>query len=153
MDNNSIEAKIEALLFPLLEDTDIFITTIKIKPTNNVKVYLDADSGLDVGKSVKVNRKLYAAIEEAAIFPNGDYSLEVSSPGIDEPLGSLRQYIKNIGRTVEVTPIEGKEVLGKMIAATEEKITLEVKIPKKKEVNIVEIPFSFIKKTVVQVTF
>ena len=42
-------------------------------------------------------------MEEAAWFPEGDFSLEVSSPGIDEPLVLNRQYVKNMGRKVEVT--------------------------------------------------
>lgn len=153
MESNTTEARIETLLLPLLEETDIFLTAIKIKPTNNIKVYLDADSGLDVRKSATVNRKLYALIEEAGMFPDGDFSLEVSSPGVDEPLVSLRQYKKNIGRTVEITPSEGAEVMGILKDANEEKVTVEVKVGKKKEVKLVEVPFSFIKKTVVQVTF
>lgn len=153
MESQSTEARIESLLLPLLENTDIFLTAIKIKPTNNIKVYLDADNGLDVRKSATVNRKLYHLIEEAQMFPEGDYSLEVSSPGVDEPLVSIRQYKKNVGRTVEITPMEGAEVLGLLKEVTEEKVVLEVKVGKKKEVTVVEIPLSFIKKIVVQVTF
>jgi len=153
MESQSTEARIELLLLPLLEDTDIFLTAIKIKPTNNIKVYLDADNGLDVRKSATVNRKLYHLIEEAQMFPDGDYSLEVSSPGIEEPLVSIRQYKKNVGRTVEVTPIEGVEVLGVLKEVTEDKVVLEVKVGKKKEISMVEVPLSFIKKIVVQVTF
>ncbi len=153
MESGTTETKIEQLLLPLLEGSDMFLTSIKIKPTNNIKVYLDADEGLNVSKSAGINRKLYHLIEEAQLFPDGDYSLEVSSPGIDEPLMSMRQYLKNIGRTVEVTPIEGKEILGILKEVTEEKVVIAEKIPKKKETNDVEVPFSFIKKTIVQVTF
>lgn len=153
MDSNTPEARIENLLQPLLEGTDMYITCIKIKPTNNIKVYLDADSGLNVSKSASVNRKLYALLEEAQMYPDGDFSLEVSSPGIDEPLVSLRQYKKNVGRSVEVTPLEGKEIIGLLKEVTEDKVILAVKQGKKKETDDVEIPLSFIKKTVVQVTF
>jgi ribosome maturation factor RimP len=145
--------KIKELTEPILEGTDIFIVSLKIKPTNNIKLFLDADSGLSVEKSIRVNRKLYAAIEETQLFPDGDFSLEVSSPGVDEPLGQWRQYRKNIGRTVEVTPLEGKEQTGVLKEVDEEKIVLEVKQPKKKETTIVEIPFSAIKTTVVQIIF
>jgi ribosome maturation factor RimP len=147
--------KIIALTEPLLADSDMFIVNVKIKPTNNVKLYLDADSGLSISKSATVNRKLHTLIEEANLFPEGDFSLEVSSPGVDEPLNSLRQYKKNIGRTVLITPAgeDAKDVLGVLKEATEEKVVLEVKIPKKKETEMVEIPFSDIKKTVVQIIF
>lgn len=146
--------KIKELTEPLLEGTDIFIVNIKVKPTNNIKLFLDADEGLSVEKSARVNRKLYHAIEEAQMFPDGDFSLEVSSPGVDEPLAQYRQYLKNIGRTLLVTPAEGADVLGVLKEANEEKIVLEVTLnPKKKETTLVEIPFSAIKKTVVQIIF
>ncbi|NMD29242.1 MAG: ribosome maturation factor, partial [Bacteroidetes bacterium] len=46
-------------------------------------------------------------IEETALFPDGNFSLEVSSPGIDEPLKLHRQYEKNKGRNVEVVLNDG----------------------------------------------
>lgn len=146
--------QIKNLLAPLLEGTDMFLTNIKIKPTNNVKVFLDADSGLSIQKSASVNRKLYALIEEGGIFPNGDFSLEVSSPGVDEPLTSLRQYRKNTGRTVTVTyGAEDHEKTGILKEADDLKIILELKIPKKKETVQEEIPVSDIKKIIVQIVF
>lgn len=131
----------------------MFIVNVKIKPTNNIKLYLDADSGLSVGKSAEINRKLYKLIEAEAMFPDGDFSLEVSSPGVDEPLLSDRQYKKNIGRTVLITPAEGKDILGLLKEVLEDKLVLEVKVPKKKETAVVEVPLADIKKTVVQITF
>jgi ribosome maturation factor RimP len=145
--------KIRQLTEPLLEGTDMFIINIKIKPVNNIKLYIDADEGLSIKKSAEVNRKLYHLIEEEQMFPDGDFSLEVSSPGVDEPLTQERQYRKNIGRTVLVTPVEGVDVLGVLKDVTEENIVLEVKVPKKKETTTVEMLLSDIKKTVVQIIF
>ncbi len=144
--------KIKSLLEPLLEGTDMFLVNMRIKPINNVKVFLDSDSGLSIEKSAAINRKLYALIESEELFPEGDYSLEVSSPGIDEPLSGLRQYKKNIGRKVEITPVEGTEQTGILKEVTHEGIVLEMK-NKKKEITTAEIPFSQIKKTVVQIIF
>jgi len=146
--------KVYALLEPMLEGTDIFIVNIKVKPVNNIKVYLDADSGFSIEKCTLVNRKLYAGIEAEQMFPDGDFSLEVSSPGVDEPLLQVRQYKKNIGRKVTVTDNEGVERTGIMKDATDESITLEIKGPKQKDATIIaEIPFVNIKKTVVQIIF
>ncbi|OJW83540.1 MAG: hypothetical protein BGO69_08230 [Bacteroidetes bacterium 46-16] len=130
----------------------MFLVNMRIKPINNVKVFLDSDSGLSIEKSAAINRKLYALIESEELFPEGDYSLEVSSPGIDEPLSGLRQYKKNIGRKVEITPVEGTEQTGILKEVTHEGIVLEMK-NKKKEITTAEIPFSQIKKTVVQIIF
>jgi ribosome maturation factor RimP len=146
-------SKIEALLAPLLEGTDMFVTNLQIEPGNNIKLFLDADEGLNVQKSVSINRQLVAQIDELGWYPNGDYSLEVSSPGVDEPLRSIRQYKKNIGRTLAVTNIEDLEQIGVLKAVTEVGISLEVKINKKKETALVEVPFENIKQSIVQVIF
>jgi len=148
-----ITEQIEQMLLPLLEGSDMFVVNIKIKPTNNIKVFIDADSGFSISKSSSINRKLYNAIEEAQLFPDGDFSLEVSSPGVDEPLKQQRQYAKNIGRQVEVTPLEGAVFTGTLKEVADDKITVEVKVPKKKEVNTIVIPFSEIKQSVIQISF
>ena len=145
--------KIQAFIEPLLEGTDVFIVDVKIKPTNNIKVFLDADAGFSIEKCVAVNRKLYHLLEESGMYPTGDFSLEVSSPGIDEPLMQLRQYKKNVGRKVAVTENDDKETIGMLTAVTDEAVTMEVKVPKTKEPVIIEIPFSNIKKTIVQIIF
>jgi len=146
-------SKIEALLAPLLEGTDMFVTNLQIEPGNNIKLFLDADEGLNVQKSVSINRQLVAQIDELGWYPNGDYSLEVSSPGVDEPLRSLRQYNKNICRTLAVTNVEDLEQIGVMEAVKEKGISIEVKINKKKETALVEVPFENIKQSIVQVIF
>jgi len=145
--------KIEALLAPLLEGTDMFVTSLQIEPGNNIKLFLDADEGLNVQKSVSINRQLVAQIDELGWYPNGDYSLEVSSPGVDEPLRSIRQYRKNIGRTLAVTTMEDLEQIGELKTVAATGITLAVKINKKKEIALVEIPFEQIKQSIVQVIF
>lgn len=146
--------KIEQMLMPIIEGTDIFVISIKVKPTNNIKIFLDADDGFPISKSTSVNKKLRRLIDEEGMFPEGDYSLEVSSPGVDEPLLFVRQYQKNVGRNIEITPIEGETVIGKLTSADDEKVVLEVLAsPKKKETSTVEIPFNSIKQAVVQISF
>ncbi len=146
--------KIEALITPLLEGTDMFVVAVKMKPTNNLKVFLDADAGLSIGKISQINKKLYALIEESQLFPDGDFSLEVSSPGVDEPLTSIRQYKKNIGRTVAIVfNEEAPEKVGVLKEVLEDSLLIESKINKKKETETVVIPFSAIKTITVQIVF
>ncbi len=145
---------VEKLLGPLLQD-DIFLVSIKIKPINNIKIYLDADGGLGIEKCIKINRALYKIMEEMAMYPDGDFSLEISSPGIDEPLKLLRQYKKNIGRNVEVTTNDDAKQEGKLVNATEDAITMEYSEGKGKKAVIQQknISFSDIKQTKVQIKF
>ena len=107
------EAQIQVLEHKVGEliaaEPDLFLVEVKIKPTNNIKVFIDGDRGISIEKLVQYNRRLYKQIEEENMFPNGDFSLEVSSPGVDEPLKMHRQYLKNFGRFAEVTDKEGNK--------------------------------------------
>ena len=89
------------------------------------------------------------------MFPQGDFSLEVSSPGVDKPLKLHRQYLKNIGRNIEVTFNDGSKKEGKLLQATNEDIILEQinGKGKKAETQQLVIPFSNIKTTTVQIQF
>lgn len=145
---------VEKLIEPLLEG-DVFLVSVRIKPINNIKIYLDADGGLGIEKCIRINRALYKIMEEKAMYPDGDFSLEVSSPGIDEPLKLLRQYKKNIGRNVEVITSDDIKREGKLTDATEEKISIEYTVGKgkKAETKTEEIGFNNIKQTTVLVKF
>jgi ribosome maturation factor RimP len=153
----STDANIEIVKKILLSKLydDIFLVEMKVKPINNFKIYLDADSGLGIEKCIKINRALYKQLEEMAVYPEGDFSLEVSSPGIEEPLKLLRQYVKNIGRSVEVTMQDDSIKEGTLLAATEDEIEIEFTEGKgKKAVTTkLSIPFAEIKQTVVQIKF
>ncbi len=145
---------VEKLIEPLLFD-DIFLVSIKIKPTNNFKIYLDADSGLGIEKCIKINRALYKIMEEMGLYPDGDFSLEVSSPGIDEPLKLLRQYKKNMGRSVEVTNNDESKKEGILKEVTGDAITIEQTAGKGKKAVTVNTAISFtdIKQTKVLIKF
>ena len=84
-----------------------FLVEVRIKPTNNIRVAVDADAGLSIQHCVGYNRALYKRLEESGLFPADDFSLEVTSPGLDEPLKMHRQYLKNLGRPVEVMLTDG----------------------------------------------
>lgn len=145
---------VEKLIGPLLQD-DVFLVSVKIKPTNNIKIYLDADGGLGIEKCIRINRALYKVMEEKGLYPDGDFSLEVSSPGIDEPLKLLRQYKKNIGRNVEVTTLDEAKKEGRLTGVAEDGIIIEYTTGKgkKAETKQEEISFDNIKQTKVLVKF
>jgi ribosome maturation factor RimP len=132
-----------------------FLVEIRIKPTNNIKVFIDADEGINLAVLVQYNRKLYKLIEESALYPDGNFSLEVSSPGLDEPLKMYRQYQKNIGRFVDVLMNDSTKKEGKLIEATEDGIIIEYETGKgkKKEIKQETILFTDIKHTKIQIKF
>ena len=146
----AIEQKIMALIDP---DPENFLVDVKIRPGNNVKVFVDADRGISIDKLAQYNRSLYRQIEESGLFPNNDFSLEISSPGLDEPLRLSRQYLKNIGRYVEVLLKNGIKKEGKLISATDKEIVIEEEKGNKKKKEIIQHSLSYddIKTTKIQI--
>lgn len=159
MANEQVFASIRQLTEDMLaQDPEYFLVEVRIKPTNNVKVYVDGDKGVPIEKLVQLNRTLYSQLESEGLFPGNDFSLEVSSPGLDEPLKLYRQYIKNIGRKVEVTLVDDSVKEGTLLEATPEHITLEETPDKKKrkikeETKQFNILFNEIKHTKVCIVF
>lgn len=150
---NSVIGQITEITETLIKDSALFLVDLKIKPTNNVKVFIDGDAGVSIEVVSKLNRALYKQIEERSLFPDGDFSLEVSSPGVDEPLKFFRQYKKNVGRKVAVTLQDEQVISGILKEADESGITLQEEIGKKKETREVSVSFDKIKKTIVQISF
>ena len=118
-------------------------------------MFLDADDGITIEKCTSVNKALYKYIEETGIFPDGNFSLEVSSPGVDEPLKLHRQYKKNTGRKVEVLMNDGKKIEGILLNAGDDAITIEERTGKgnKTTIRSTTILFNQIKHTTVLITF
>jgi ribosome maturation factor RimP len=134
MVSGELQKNIEDYVSELLQKEDnVFLVDAKIKPGNNITVFLDADNGLTIDTCTLINRALYKKIEENALFANGDFSLEVSSAGVDEPLKLHRQYKKNIGRTVEVLFNDDTKKHGKLVEVKDDEITIEERDPKAKK--------------------
>lgn len=136
-------------------EPEYFLVEVKISPANDVKVFLDGDTGISIEKCVQCNRVLYKKIEEEHVFPSDDFSLEVSSPGLDQPLKLLRQYKKNIGRLIDVVLVDGTKKTGRLIELNEDGIILEEARGKNKKREVLNhtIPFNNIKKTTIQIVF
>ena len=133
----------------------VFPVEVKISPANDIKVFLDADDGITIEKCTSVNKALYKYIEETGMFPDGNFSLEVSSPGVDEPLKLHRQYQKNIGRKVEVLLNDGNKKEGTLLNVSDDEIIIEEKTGKgnKTIITAATILFNQIKHTTVLITF
>jgi ribosome maturation factor RimP len=156
MEVNDLKERVYSIIEPLIsEDPEYFLVFVKVKPGHNIRIYLDGDNGLPIQKCTYFNRKIYKAIEEAGWFPDGDFSLEISSPGVDEPLILKRQYNKNIGRKVEVELVDGTQKTGTLTTVAENDIIIEWIEGKGKKATPHQllIPFENIKSTIVQIQF
>lgn len=156
MDSQDLVSEIRKMAEAQLKDGSHFvvdvIATFKGTP-GKVLVTMDGDKGIGIDDCAEMSRDLSKALDETNLIP-GAFTLEVSTPGLDQPLKSKRQYVKNIGRSVRVRLADKMEE-GKLTAVDENSIQLmqAVGSGKKKEEKTVEIPFDKIDKTIVLVSF
>lgn len=114
------------------ELADCFVTDLQINGSK-IAVFVDSDSDMGFDKCRKISRFLEAHFDETKAFGE-KYLLEVSSPGIGNPLKFKRQYRKNIGRKVEITTTEGPKVPGVLKEVNDKGVVVEYEI-KVKEGN------------------
>lgn len=140
-----------------LEDDSFFIVDVISKGVTGktkVLVLLDGDEGVTIDDCAHLSRKLAEDIELEDVIDVA-YILEVSSPGLDHPLASARQYKKNVGRRLKVRLLEGSTLEGELKSVSEAGILLaaEKKEKKKKLIEEKELSFSDIEKANVLVSF
>ncbi len=158
---NVVEERVTDLLEEKFQEPDFadcFIIEIKLHANQKLEVFVDSDSGMNFAKCQQISRYLESYIDEGN-WLGEKYTLEVSSPGVGRPLKLARQYRNNIGRKLEVQQKDGNSQTGTLIAADDQRITLEEKVRvkdgkrKKTEVVQTSIPLEDIAKAVVKITF
>ncbi len=150
--------ELEKIVVDNLLDDSLFLVELSVSKTKGpkkIKILIDGDEGLSIDRCSETSRKLAGILEERDIIDQA-YVLEVSSPGVDYPLKSLRQYKKNIGRRIKILLNDDKEVKGELQLVLENHVVInkEEKVKSKKIKYIpTEINFSDIKKTNVLISF
>jgi len=139
------------------DQKDLFVVDVVIaghEGSRKISVLIDGDQGVNISEYARISRKLSNDLEEMDLI-KGKYVLEVSSPGVDYPLSSARQYQKNIDRMIKVKKTDGGIVKGKLLGVSENTIFIdrEEKIKNKVVLEKEEIPFEKIDQTNVLVTF
>ena len=113
--------KVAQLLESALEENkSLFLIDLNISEDNQIRVILDGDTGVTVEDCMAISR----AIEHNLDREEYDFSLEVMSAGVSEPLTLPRQYKKNIGRNLKLRTKTEENIEGELISATEENCTL-----------------------------
>ena len=156
--NMMFKNKVQTLLDTALAEREhLFLIDLSINEANKISVVLDGDFGVNLQDCIDVSR----AIENNLDREEQDFSLEVASAGVSSPLKLVRQFKKNIGRTLKVKTTSSEEVEAELTAADDEKITLEwqarepKKIGKGKETvdKKLELSYENIKEAVVIISF
>ena len=98
------KTRVEELIQAFLEERkDIYLVDLKISAGNDVVVILDGDESLSIQDCLDASRAIEFNLDREEV----DFSLQVMSAGLSEPLKLPRQYKKNVGRELEVTRSEG----------------------------------------------
>jgi len=155
-----IEDKIEKLTLQAINELayeDCFLVDLKVNNTR-VEIFLDSDESVTFEKCRKISRFIEAVLDEEQ-WLGEKYTLEVSSAGVGKPLKFTRQYVKNIGRTIEIKKEDGEKMKGTLVAANEDSVSIQYtetikEGKKKKKVETeVAIPREQIKEAKIKVSF
>lgn len=153
-----IVQKIKEMAQSHLQDASHFVVDVllsKYKPYK-VTVILDGDKGITIDDCTEVSRKLSEELDALDLISD-NYTLEVGTPGLDQPLKLKRQYVKNVGRELKVIRKDKSIVQGLLMKSDEDKIVLQVNLKEKGVKKAIqtesEIHFNDIEKATVMVSF
>ena len=153
MDSNKVKQLIEEAI---AENPSLFLIDWKITPDDKIVILADGDESLSVEDIVRISRYVEHNLDREEC----DFALEVSSPGVGSNLTMPRQFVKNIGRTLEAT-LNDKVMEGEIVEADEEGVTIfwearEQKAVGKGKITVEheeKINYADIKKAIIKVTF
>ncbi len=140
----------------LIAKPSLFLIDLTISNTFKITVNLDGDTGVDLQDCIDISRLVEGNLDRE----EQDFSLEVASVGIGSPLKLVRQYIKNVGRTL-IVKLATETIEAELVEANDNFIILSwmarepKKIGKGKETvqKRQQIPYTEIKEAIVTVTF
>ena len=124
------EARTEEYLLPLMKEHNfelVDVEYVKEAGTWYLRAYIDKEGGITVDDCEVINRKLSDWLDEED-FIEESYILEVSSPGLGRPLKKEKDYVRSMGREVEVRLYKAidrqKEFTGTLSAYDDKTVTL-----------------------------
>lgn len=150
-----LEENIKIYTEEFLQDSEYFIVDVVRGSSNKktkISVFIDADTSVAIEKCAEVSKHVTARVDDELNFEDA-YIIEVSSAGLDRPLQLKRQYLKNIGRDVEVLLNNGEKLTGTLTTVNDDSILLVKKKTKKTPEEELTIENNNIKSTKVIISF
>ena len=116
-----------------------FIVDVSVSKDNDIVLTIESEEGtIELDDCVSLSRFFETKFDREV----EDYSLTVSSAGLDQPFKVLKQYLKAVGSKVEVQLKGGKKMVAVLAAADEESVTLKYSVKEavegKKKKELVE---------------
>ncbi len=150
-------AQVSELITDCIVSDEIFVVDVAVSESpvkQKVTIVLDSDSGIGIDECAKISRCLGRKLEEQTPEDYA-FTLEVTSPGADQPLKLRRQYPRHVGRTLDITLADGTKKTGVMTEVTDTGIALEAQTKQGKKIvtEPVVIPFDEIEKAQIVISF
>ena len=125
-----------------LSDKALFLVDIRVLPTGKIEVYADGKTNITIDECAQLSRHIHNFLEEKGLMTD-NLSLDVSSPGMDEPLKVAQQFQKQLNKNVDVVLKNGLKITGELLTADENQIVIKEVIKIKKAETIEEHTYSF----------
>ncbi|WP_339918969.1 ribosome assembly cofactor RimP [uncultured Flavobacterium sp.] len=140
----------------LVEKPSLFLIDLTITDAFKVIITLDDDNGVVLQDCIDISRAIDASLDRE----EQDYSMEVASAGVSLPLKKIRQYKKNIGRTL-IVKTNTENIEAELVEANDDFVILSWKAREPKKIGkgketvekTLQIPYADIKEAIVTVTF
>jgi ribosome maturation factor RimP len=130
VDIEAVKLKIEGWLEEkFAQQPEFFLVDVKMQG-RKISVFLDGDNGIPIDKCAEFSRYLERHLE-GEMLVDANYILEVSSPGMDNPLKTKRQYKNAVGREVSIVKFDGIRLDGVLKDADETRLVLEIAVKEK----------------------
>ncbi len=147
------ESRAEALLTPIVDANGFELVDVEyVKEAGEwyLRGYIDKPGGITVNDCEAVSRIFSEKLDEED-FIDGSYIMEISSPGLDRPLKKEKDYVRSMGKLVEIRtyrPIEKqKEFCGILTAYDSNSVTIEEdgspRTFDKKEIALIRLAIEF----------
>lgn len=132
MDPIQVKEAIRSWLGPELDSRNFFLVDVRISMGRKIEVFIDNDPGIQIEECAQISRFLEARLDENNKLVPDNYILEVSSPGMSNPLKVPRQFKKRIGRRLDITLTDGSRLEAILKAANDQGVELEEYLPPQK---------------------
>jgi len=121
--------EIEKMISPIIEDTGVEIVEMNTAGVGNatvLRIFIHKPGGINISVISKISRKISEALDKSDLIQH-KYFLEVSSPGLDRKLRSLKDFMRVVSENVRIVKESGATIEGVLIAANMDKLTVLTK--------------------------
>ncbi|MFC8127995.1 ribosome maturation factor RimP [Streptomyces sp. NPDC057302] len=149
--------RLRELLEPLVSSKELDLEEIEVASVGRkrvLRVVIDSDDGVDLDQIAEISREISEKLDESDAMGDGEYTLEVGSPGAERPLTEHRHYLRAVGRLAKFQLTEGgDDVIARILEVDDEGVNLEVPGVKGRKPTARRLTFDAIAKARVEVEF